>query len=195
VKLAAALDRFSLSPQGHICLDIGASTGGFTDVLLQRGAKRVYAVDVGHGQMKPKIATDPRVVGLEGVNARALEARHVPEPPSVLVADVSFISLKLALPAALGLAAPGAWAVFLVKPQFELGPDAVPANGVVRDEAAQAAALAGIIAFVTARGWNVIGTMESPIAGATGNREFLLAARYSEGERTTRYLATTGRAR
>jgi 23S rRNA (cytidine1920-2'-O)/16S rRNA (cytidine1409-2'-O)-methyltransferase len=177
VKLAAALDHFGLSPEGCVCLDIGASTGGFTQVLLQRGAAQVYAVDVGHGQMNPKLAADPRVVSFEGVNARALDGSHVPESPAVLVADVSFISLKLALPVALSLAAPGAWGVFLVKPQFELGPEAVPANGVVREAAAQAAALAGIAAFVTAQGWEVIGTMDSPIAGGEGNREFLLAAR------------------
>ena len=176
VKLATALDRFGLSPEGRVCLDIGASTGGFTEVLLERNAARVYAVDVGHGQLHGKIAADPRVISREGVNARALGPSHVPEPFSAIVADVSFISLKLVLPPALGFAAEGAWGVFLVKPQFELGPDAVPGNGVVRDDALRLAALAGIVDFVNASGWPVVGTMESPIAGASGNREFLLAA-------------------
>ena len=176
VKLAAALDRFRLSPEGRVCLDIGASTGGFTEVLLERNAARVYAVDVGHGQLHGKIAADPRVISLEGVNARTLGPSHVPELLSAIVADVSFISLKLALPSALSFAAEGAWGVFLVKPQFELGPDAVPSNGVVRNNALRLAALAAIVDFVNASGYRLLGTMESPIAGASGNREFLLAA-------------------
>lgn len=176
VKLAAALDRFGLSPEGLVCLDVGASTGGFTEVLLERGAARVYAVDVGHGQLHAKLGLDPRVVSRQGVNARTLDANTVPEHIGAIVADVSFISLKLALPPAFALAAPDAWAVLLVKPQFELGPNAVPDNGVVRDEAARLSALAGIEAFVKASGWSVTGTMQSPIPGGEGNREFLLAA-------------------
>jgi 23S rRNA (cytidine1920-2'-O)/16S rRNA (cytidine1409-2'-O)-methyltransferase len=176
VKLSAALDQFALSPKDCICLDIGASTGGFTEVLLQRGASRVYAIDVGHGQMSPKLAADPRVVLREGVNARDLARAHVPEPPQAIVADVSFISLKLALAPALFLAAERAWAVLLVKPQFEVGREKIGGGGIVRDEAARNAALADLAAWVVGQGWQVLGSIESPIAGADGNREFLLAA-------------------
>ena len=152
LKLAHALDTFAISVEGRRGLDIGASTGGFTEVLLERNAARVYAVDVGHGQLHGKIAADPRVISLEGVNARTLGPSHVPELLSAIVADVSFISLKLALPSALSFAAEGAWGVFLVKPQFELGPDAVPSNGVVRNNALRLAALAAIVDFVNASG-------------------------------------------
>jgi 23S rRNA (cytidine1920-2'-O)/16S rRNA (cytidine1409-2'-O)-methyltransferase len=177
VKLAAALDRFGLSPEGAVCLDIGASTGGFTEVLLSRGAARVYAVDVGHGQLHEKIRSDPRVVVREGLNARDLSLLHVPEAPQVIVADVSFIGLKLALPKALDLAVSGAWGVLLVKPQFELSPAEVPRSGVVKDQAARERALNGIVSWIQTLGWTVIGTMESPIPGGEGNREYLLAAR------------------
>jgi 23S rRNA (cytidine1920-2'-O)/16S rRNA (cytidine1409-2'-O)-methyltransferase len=177
VKLTAALERFALSPQGRVCLDIGASTGGFTEVLLGRGAARVYAVDVGHGQLHEKLKSDPRVVSREGINARDLDRADIPENPNAIVADASFISLKLALPAALDLAASGAWAVLLVKPQFELGKGVVPHTGVVKDPALQERALNGIAAWIETRGWTLIGTMESPILGGEGNREYLLAAR------------------
>ena len=176
VKLAAALDQFSLSPATRICLDIGASTGGFTQVLLQRGASRVYAVDVGHGQLHAKIKADPRVVSLEGVNARDLTRAKVPESPSAIVADVSFISLKQALPTALAMASRDAWAVFLVKPQFELGRWGTPRSGIVKDDAARASALAEVSEWVKAQGWHIIGSMDSPIAGGDGNKEYLLAA-------------------
>jgi len=176
LKLAAALEKFALSPEDRICLDIGASTGGFTEVLLAGGAAKVYAIDVGHGQLHPKLARDRRVVSREGVNARDLTKQNVPEAPDAIVADVSFIGLKLALPAALALAAPGAWLVALVKPQFEVGRFAIGKGGVVRDAKAQNAALEDIAAWIAASGWTILGHMESPIAGGEGNREFLIAA-------------------
>jgi 23S rRNA (cytidine1920-2'-O)/16S rRNA (cytidine1409-2'-O)-methyltransferase len=177
VKLAAALDHFGLSPEGRVCLDIGASTGGFSEVLLNAGAAKVYALDVGHGQMHAKLRRDPRLVLRDGVNARELTPVHVPEKPEAVTADVSFIGLKLALPPALDLAVSGAWAVALVKPQFEVGRIKVGKGGVVKDREAQLAALADIKAFIGAQSrWNVIGHMESPILGGEGNREFLVAA-------------------
>jgi len=177
VKLAAALDHFELSPEGLICLDIGASTGGFTEVLLAGGATRVYAVDVGHGQMHSRISRDPRVMVRDGVNARDLSATHLREPPQAIVADVSFIGLKLALPPALDMAAPGAWAVALVKPQFEVGRAWVGKGGVVRDSEMQRQAVADIEQFISSQSrWSVIGHIESPIFGGEGNREFLIAA-------------------
>src|SRR5215471_2265602 len=182
VKLAAALDHFALSPEQRVALDVGASTGGFSQVLLERGATRVYALDVGHGQLHPKIKGDRRVIQLEGLNARDLRREHVPESPHVIVADVSFISLKQALPPALSLAARDAWAVFLVKPQFELGPRGTK-GGIVKDDAARASAVNEISAFVKAQGWQVLGSIESPIPGGDGNREFLLAAKRSDGLR------------
>jgi 23S rRNA (cytidine1920-2'-O)/16S rRNA (cytidine1409-2'-O)-methyltransferase len=176
VKLAAALEHFALSPMERVCLDVGASTGGFTQVLLEKGAARVYAADVGHGQLHAKIASDARVIRIDGLNARDLDARTIPEPVGAVTADVSFISLKLALAPALRLAGPGAWAVFLVKPQFEVGPRLVSRGGIVRDEAAREAAVAGIAAWVQTAGWRVLGIMQSPIAGGDGNREYLLGA-------------------
>jgi 23S rRNA (cytidine1920-2'-O)/16S rRNA (cytidine1409-2'-O)-methyltransferase len=176
LKLVAALDRFELSPQGLVCLDLGASTGGFSEVLLARGARCVYAVDVGHGQLDPRIAGDARVVSMEGVNARSM--KPLPEAPQAITADLSFISLKLALPPALSMAAHGAWLVALVKPQFEAGPEHVGKGGIVRDEDAQRATLADIEAWLSSLdGWTVAGAMESPVKGGDGNREFLLAAR------------------
>jgi len=177
LKLVAALDRFGLSPAERICLDVGSSTGGFTQVLLERGAARVYCVDVGHGQLDPKLPETGRVVLLEGVNARHLGRSQVPEAPAVITADLSFIGLRQAMGPALSLAAAGAWAVLLVKPQFEAGPDAVPRDGVVRDAAVQQSALADVTQWMAAQGWVEIGAMESPITGKEGNREFLLAVR------------------
>lgn len=178
LKLVAALDAFALDPAGLACLDLGASTGGFTEVLLERGARRVVALDVGRDQLHPRLAADPRVVRLEGLNARDLAARHLPEPPAVVTADLSFISLTLALPPALALAAPGAIGVFLVKPQFEVGRAAVGRGGIVKDPAARAAAVETVARFVAATpGWSVLGTTPSPIAGGDGNRETLIAAR------------------
>ena len=176
VKLAAALHHFGLSPVTRVCLDVGASTGGFTQVLLEGRASRVYAVDVGHGQLHAKIKSDHRVISLEGLNARDLTRAKIPESPQVVVADVSFISLKQALPAALALASRDAWAVLLVKPQFELGRWGTPRNGVVRDDGSRATALAEVTEWVKVQGWTVIGSMDSPILGGDGNKEYLLAA-------------------
>lgn len=178
LKLAAALDRFGYSPEGRVALDVGASTGGFTQVLLERGARKVLAVDVGHGQLDPTLAADPRVVSREGLNARDLTAGDLGEPVEAIVADVSFISLKLVLPPALGLAADDAWGVFLVKPQFEVGRAALGKGGIVR-EAALAERTAAEIAdwIATEVSWTVDGVVPSPIAGGDGNREFLIGAR------------------
>jgi 23S rRNA (cytidine1920-2'-O)/16S rRNA (cytidine1409-2'-O)-methyltransferase len=179
LKLAAALDAFGLDPEGRIALDIGASTGGFTEVLLARGAACVLAVDVGRDQLHAKLRVDPRVVVLEATDARELDARTVPEPVGAIVADVSFISLTKALPAALRLAAPGAWLVALVKPQFEAGRDAVGKGGIVRDASARANAVAEVRAFIDAQpGWAVFAEMPSPIAGRGGNEEILIGARH-----------------
>jgi 23S rRNA (cytidine1920-2'-O)/16S rRNA (cytidine1409-2'-O)-methyltransferase len=177
VKLAGALNRFKLEPYGLVCLDIGASTGGFAELLLMRGAARVYAIDVGHSQLDPKIAKDPRVVSLEKTNARDLSAKLISQKPQAIVADVSFISLKLALPPALAMAEKGAWLVALVKPQFEAGKQNVGKGGIVKDEAAQQAALDDITRWLADdQKWTVLGTMESTIKGGDGNREFLIAA-------------------
>lgn len=178
LKLAAALDRFSISPKGLVCLDIGASTGGFTEVLLARGAAKVYAVDVGHGQLHTRIAGDKGVVSLEGVNARGLSRDEISDAPDLVTADVSFISLTLALPAALALAKPGAGLVALVKPQFEVGRARLGKKGVVRSEADRQKALDDIDSWLSSvQGWRVEGTMKSPIEGGDGNREYLIAAR------------------
>ena len=176
-KLAAALDHFGFSPENRVCLDLGASTGGFTQVLLERGATSVYAVDVGHGQMDKNLARDPRVRLREGLNARDLTASDLPEPVTALSADVSFISLKLALLPALALMARGAWAVILIKPQFEVGKGAIGKGGIVRDAGAREAAVKSIVDFIAVKpGWRVLGTMESPIPGGDGNIEYLLAS-------------------
>jgi 23S rRNA (cytidine1920-2'-O)/16S rRNA (cytidine1409-2'-O)-methyltransferase len=175
VKLAAALDAFAIEPAELVCLDLGASTGGFTQVLLSRGAARVYAVDVGHGQLHPTVAKDPRTVRLEGTDARRLEAALIPEPIDLLVADVSFISLKLVLPPALPLLQPTAKVVALMKPQFEAGPAHVR-KGVVRDAVVHQTVCDDIAAFVASLGFTIIGLISSPIAGGDGNREFLLGA-------------------
>jgi 23S rRNA (cytidine1920-2'-O)/16S rRNA (cytidine1409-2'-O)-methyltransferase len=177
VKLAAALDAFAINPGGLVCLDVGASTGGFTDVLLARGAARVFAVDVGAGQLAWTLRSDPRVVVLERVNARALTAAHVPEPIDLVVCDVSFISLTVALPAALALTRPGAQLVALIKPQFEAGRGQVGKGGIVRDEAVRRAVCETITGWLQAQpGWQVRGLIESPIAGADGNVEYLIRA-------------------
>lgn len=177
LKLLHGLDRFGLSPAGAAALDLGASTGGFTEVLLARGAARVYAVDVGRDQLHSSLAGDPRVVSLEGVNAKALSRAAIPEPIEFVTADLAFISLAKALPAPLALTAPGAAALLLVKPQFEVGPADVGKNGLVREAAARDAAVAGVSAFLEAAGWRVLGADVSPILGGDGNEERLLAAR------------------
>lgn len=177
VKLAHALEHFGLSPKGRVGLDIGASTGGFCDVLLHHGAAKVYAVDVGHGQLAWKLRNDPRIVVRERVNARYLDATQIPEPVEVIVCDASFIGLRTVLPAALSLAVPGAFAVALIKPQFEVGP-AIAKGGVVRDAAIHGRVCNEIRAWWSELpGWQVIGVEPSPLLGPEGNREFLIAAR------------------
>lgn len=181
-KLAAALDHFGFEAVGRVALDVGASTGGFTQVLLARGAARVHAVDVGSAQMHPSLVGEPRVVLHENCDARALDAARVPEQVRAIVADVSFISLTKVLPAALALAAPDAWLIALVKPQFEAGRAHVGKGGIVRDAAAREAAVDAVRGFVEAQsGWRVRGVIPSPITGGSGNVEFLLGAMRDDG--------------
>jgi 23S rRNA (cytidine1920-2'-O)/16S rRNA (cytidine1409-2'-O)-methyltransferase len=177
VKLAAALDAFRIEPNGLVCLDVGASTGGFTDCLLQRGALRVYAIDVGHGQLDAKLRADPRVVLRERVNARNLSRGQVPEPVALAAMDLSFISVRLVLPAVVPLLAPGAAAIVLVKPQFEAGRREVPRGGVVRSAATQRRVVGEIEKFGAGLGLTCLGVIPSPIKGARGNQEFLLVFR------------------
>jgi 23S rRNA (cytidine1920-2'-O)/16S rRNA (cytidine1409-2'-O)-methyltransferase len=178
LKLDHALDRFAIDVAGLTALDVGASTGGFTDVLLARGAARVYAVDVGHGQLAWKLRNDDRVAVLERTNARHLTAEQVPEGPGIVVCDASFIGLETVLPAALALAAPGAWLVALIKPQFEVGKGQVGKGGVVRDPALHEAVCERIRTWLDGLpGWTVVDIVESPITGPEGNREFLIAAK------------------
>lgn len=176
LKLAGALDHFALTVTGAVALDVGASTGGFTDCLLQRGAARVFAVDVGYGQLAWSLRQDPRVTCIERANVRELDPAIIDAPCTVVVIDVSFISLELVVPPALRLAAPGARWVCLVKPQFEVGRAGVGKGGIVRDECLREAALARIVAFFSALGFSDVRTMDSPIVGAKGNREYLLTA-------------------
>lgn len=176
LKLAGALELWPVEVAGRVIVDVGASTGGFTEVCLSRGAARVYAVDVGRGQLHPKLAGDPRVVSLEATDARDLTQALIPEPVDLIVTDVSFIGLAKAMPAALALARAGADLVALVKPQFEVGPERVGKGGLVKDGAAQAEALEGVERFLEASGWTVQASADSPIAGGDGNREFLLWA-------------------
>ena len=177
LKLAHALAHFGLDATGRVCLDVGASTGGFTDVLLAHGAARVHAVDVGSGQLAWKLRTDARVVVHERTNARHLTREAIGESVGVLVCDASFIGLATLLPAPLALCAPGAWAVALIKPQFEAGRALVGKHGVVRDPAVHEAVCARVRAWWEALpGWRVLGITESPITGPEGNREFLIAA-------------------
>jgi 23S rRNA (cytidine1920-2'-O)/16S rRNA (cytidine1409-2'-O)-methyltransferase len=178
VKLAHGLDHFGIDPAGMAALDVGASTGGFSDVLLQRGASRVYAVDVGHGQLDWRLRNDPRVVVLERTNARHLSRDLISEPIDLVVCDASFISLELVLPAALRLARPGASLVALIKPQFEVGKGQVGKGGVVRDPALHEEVCAEVARWLgETQGWHVQGVTPSPITGPKGNREFLIAAR------------------
>lgn len=178
LKLAHGMAEFGLSAEGLVCLDVGASTGGFTDVLLAGGAARVHAVDVGHGQLAWKLRSDPRVVVHERTNARHLTAEVIGEPVGALVCDASFIGLRTVLPAGLGLCVPGAWAVALIKPQFEAGPGEVGGKGVVRDPAVHARVCAEIRDWWAGLpGWEVLGVADSPITGPEGNREFLIGAR------------------
>jgi 23S rRNA (cytidine1920-2'-O)/16S rRNA (cytidine1409-2'-O)-methyltransferase len=176
LKLEHALTLWPVTVEGRVVLDVGASTGGFTEVCLAAGARRVYAVDVGRGQLHASLTDDPRVVALEGLDARSLTAAEIPETPQLVVCDVSFIGLAKALPAALGLAGQGADLVALVKPQFEVGPERVGKGGLVKDPAARAEALEGVKAFLEAAGWPVRETDDSPIEGGEGAREYLLWA-------------------
>jgi 23S rRNA (cytidine1920-2'-O)/16S rRNA (cytidine1409-2'-O)-methyltransferase len=175
LKLAHALDRFGFDPAGLVCLDVGASTGGFTDVLLRRGAARVHAVDVGRRQMHPSLAQDPRVVAMEATDIRALDPAGLPDGFPLAVVDVSFISLRLVLPAVARLLNPGAALVALVKPQFEAGRERVR-KGIVRDEAVHREICEDIAAFAQELGFRIAGVVPSPITGGDGNREFLLGA-------------------
>jgi 23S rRNA (cytidine1920-2'-O)/16S rRNA (cytidine1409-2'-O)-methyltransferase len=173
-KLEAALERFGVPCEGRVCLDLGASTGGFTDCLLQRGARRVFAVDVGRAQLDGRLSADPRVTVLDGVNARNLSPSMLPEPPDLVTADVSFISLEKVLPSAAACARARADFVVLVKPQFEAGREQVGRGGVVRDEGVRLEVLARIRAFVgKALNAEWLGDMESPLRGPAGNLEYL----------------------
>jgi len=177
LKLAHALEHFNLSLKGLTVIDVGCSTGGFSDVALQAGASRVYAVDVGKGQLDWKLRNDSRVVVMEGVNARYLSAEDIPEPVDAVVCDASFISLKIVLPAPLALLKPGALVIALIKPQFEVGKGKVGKGGVVRDPALHEEVQEDIRAWLAGLGFEVFGITKSPITGPKGNIEFLIAAR------------------
>ncbi|WP_142848276.1 TlyA family RNA methyltransferase [Telmatospirillum sp. J64-1] len=180
LKLVKGLDHFGIDPTGFIGLDVGASTGGFTDVLLTRGASKVYAVDVGHGQLAWKLRSDPRVVVMERTNARHLSAETIPDPIDIVVCDASFIGLEVVLPAALSLVRPGGWLVALIKPQFEVGKGRVGKGGVVREPELHQEVCDRISAWLAALpGWQVLGITESPIKGPEGNIEFLIGGRFS----------------
>jgi 23S rRNA (cytidine1920-2'-O)/16S rRNA (cytidine1409-2'-O)-methyltransferase len=177
LKLAHAIEAFGIDATGKVAIDVGASTGGFTDVLLTKGAAKVYAVDVGHGQLAWKLRNDPRVIVLEKTNARHLTAEVIPEAPDMVVCDASFIGLETVLPAALALAKPGAVLAALIKPQFEVGKDRVGKGGVVREPELHTEVRQRIAQWLPRIGWTVFGEDESPIQGPEGNREFLIAAR------------------
>jgi 23S rRNA (cytidine1920-2'-O)/16S rRNA (cytidine1409-2'-O)-methyltransferase len=179
LKLAHGLAHFGLSAEGRICLDVGASTGGFTDVLLANGAAKVHAVDVGHGQLAWRLRSDPRVVVYEKTNARHLTTAIIADPIEALVCDASFIGLGTLLPNPLALCAPGAWAIALIKPQFEAGPGQVGARGVVRDPAVREEVCGRVSKWWSSLpGWTVLGIVESPITGPEGNHEFLIGASF-----------------
>jgi 23S rRNA (cytidine1920-2'-O)/16S rRNA (cytidine1409-2'-O)-methyltransferase len=175
VKLAAALDHFGFDPAGHVCLDVGASTGGFTQVLLAHGAKRIYAVDVGREQLHASLRNEPRVTLFEEADVRKLDPNDLPEPPDFLTIDVSFISLKLVLPSAVALLHMPARMIALIKPQYEAGRRHLK-KGIVREAQVHTAVCEDIAGFVAALGWTVAGAIPSPIKGGDGNREFLLGA-------------------
>ncbi|OJF97525.1 TlyA family RNA methyltransferase [Pararhizobium antarcticum] len=179
LKLKAGLEHFGLSPEGQECLDIGASTGGFTEILLHAGAEHVISIDVGHGQFHPRLDADDRVTNIEGLNARALDEDHLDgRAITFIVSDVSFISLKLALPPALDLAEPGAHCILLVKPQFEAGREAISKAGLLKDPSTAPAVAAELERWLSEdMGWESLGLIPSPIAGGDGNEEYLLAGR------------------
>lgn len=177
LKLVAALDAFGFAPAGLTCLDVGASTGGFTDALLGRGAAHVYAVDVGRDQLHASLRTHPRVTSLEGRDARSLDAATIPVAPMLVAIDVSFISLRLVVPAVAALMGEGAALATLVKPQFEAGRDRIGRGGIVRDAAVHDAVCAEIRDFIAGVGFSILGLIPSPVTGGDGNREFLIGAR------------------
>lgn len=177
LKLAHALSEFGIDPAGRNCLDLGASTGGFTDVLLQAGAARVTCIDVGHGQLHPKVAADPRVISHEGLNARDLTRDHLAGPPELIVCDLSFVSLSKVLAVPLSLAAPDAVLIALFKPQFEVGPAHVGKGGIVTDKEAVSRALEAFLDYLAGIGWRPDEPIPSPIEGGHGNREYLVLAR------------------
>ena len=179
-KLAGALEDLGVDPAGRVCLDVGASTGGFTDCLLQAGATRVIAVDVGHGQLHSRLRADPRVVTHERVNARELAPEHVGEPVDLVVADVSFISLRLLLPRFVAVAPDAEW-LLLVKPQFEVGRERVGKGGVVRDDADRDAAVASVVQAAEEHGYALVARVDSRLAGPRGNREIFVSLRPREG--------------
>ena len=175
-KLAAALDAFAIDLTGKVAVDIGASTGGFTDVMLQRGAARVYAVDVGHGQLHWRLRNDERVVALEGINARNLDPSSIPELCDIATFDVSFISLKLVVPPVLQVLKPSSSIIALIKPQFEAGRKHVKKGGIIRDEHVATEVIDDMVTFFTSLGLEVCGTIPSPVKGVKGNQEYLLYA-------------------
>jgi 23S rRNA (cytidine1920-2'-O)/16S rRNA (cytidine1409-2'-O)-methyltransferase len=182
LKLEKALDHFAIPVAGRIALDVGSSTGGFTDCLLQRGAVKVYAVDVGTNQLAWKLRSDPRVVSMEKTNMRAVTRAEIPEPIDLIVCDASFIGLATVLPAALALAGPGAHLAALIKPQFEVGKGRVGKGGIVREPELHKEVVDTVTAWLASQsGWTVLGVTESPITGAEGNKEFLISAIFSEG--------------
>lgn len=179
LKLEKALDHFAIPVEGRTALDVGSSTGGFTDCLLQRGAAKVYAVDVGTNQLAWKLRRDARVVSMEKTNMRDVSRLQIPEPIDLIVCDASFIGLRIVLPAALALAAPGGHLAALIKPQFEVGKGCVGKGGIVREPELHREVCDAIADWLSAQpGWRVLGLTESPITGAEGNREFLIAGRF-----------------
>ena len=177
LKLVGGLSSFpQITVHDKVAVDLGASTGGFTQVLLSQDVRHVYAIDVGHGQLSPKIAKSPRVTSLEKCNARYLTAEDIPEPFDLIVCDVSFISLKLALPPAMSLAKRGAGLIALIKPQFEVGRDGLDKGGIVKNEELRLSVIEDIKAFISAQGWELHGTITSPITGPDGNIEYLIGA-------------------
>jgi 23S rRNA (cytidine1920-2'-O)/16S rRNA (cytidine1409-2'-O)-methyltransferase len=180
LKLEKALDHFAIPVEGRVALDVGSSTGGFTDCLLQRGTAKVYAVDVGTNQLAWKLRSDPRVVSMEKTNIRDVTRAEIPEPIGLIVCDASFIGLRTALPNALALAAPGAHLVALIKPQFEVGKGRVGKGGIVREPELHQEVVDTITGWLAEMpGWSVLGVTDSPITGADGNKEFLIAGRFS----------------
>lgn len=177
LKLAYALKEFKVSPEGKICLDVGASTGGFSDVLRQKGATKIYAVDVGHGQLHASLHDIAEIISMEGQDARDLTAAHFTAPPQLIVCDASFISCMKVLEKPMGLTTRSAELITLVKPQFEVGKTGVGRGGLVKSESLALQALSDVSAWVTAQGWHVVATCRSPIKGGSGNTEYLLHAR------------------